>query len=154
MVNKSLKLSKTRGSLESPSSDLRRITSSGSTSTRDVSLEVTLKTALNLEGNLEKGSESSDPRVKLHRYLSLSSANGTVLEFRDIGTGLFGKVFEHPGTLFVYKLNHDDQERALWNNYIMHMKAKASFSAVPQTDGYEVQVPHCYWYANKQSNIF
>ncbi|CAJ2501214.1 Uu.00g040670.m01.CDS01 [Anthostomella pinea] len=116
--------------------------------------------------------DKDGPAVSLQRYLSLSAKNpvltsssfaeryteasksGNNSQFRDIGAGYFGKVFEHPGTLFVYKLNNPGRELDLWNNYLMHKKAEDSLTAIPQASGYEVQIPRCYWYTNKDTILF
>lgn len=101
-------------------SDNRRFldTTSATMSSRAPSLEQAMLMALVLEDQLEKQMEGLPLEESLKRMLSTKSvisttssfaqrqaaAVGTNVKFREIGTGSIGKVFEHPGTVFVYKL--------------------------------------------------
>ena len=51
----------------------------------------------------------------------------TTAAFREIGIGLIGKVFEHPGCIWVYKLRLTDDVFKLWNDYTMNQRIENSF---------------------------
>ncbi|KAJ1338252.1 DUF3669 domain-containing protein [Microdochium nivale] len=71
------------------------------------------------------------------------AAIGISASFREIGTGSIGKIFEHPGTVFVYKLPLADQPDKLWNNYLKHKRIENSFASLPFKEG-QVEIPQCY----------
>src|SRR5437763_1989979 len=103
-------------------------------SSRSTSLETALLRNLAIEGLVEQAAHGELPRETLKRLLSRRSvaltssdfaqsqqaAVRTRAPFRDIGVGAVGRVFEHPGTAFVYKLNiHEGGSSKLWNNFAM-----------------------------------
>jgi len=119
-----------------------------------------------LAGHVE-GTEES-PEARLTRMLSTQSvvstassfatrqqeaATDTSVPFREIGTGSIGKVFEHPGTVFVYKLPLSDKPEKLWNNYVMHKRVQYSFQKLPYLEG-QVEVPRCFWYGTPATSAF
>ncbi|KAK5996374.1 hypothetical protein PT974_01708 [Cladobotryum mycophilum] len=120
-----------------------------------------------LEDQLEREAIGISVEDSLKRMLSIKSvisttssfaqrqqaAIGTNSMFREIGTGSVGKVFEHPGTIFAYKLPVTDQHEKMWNNYVMHKRIEASFQSLPSFDG-RVEIPRCFWYATPTTNAF
>ncbi|KXX76562.1 hypothetical protein MMYC01_206643 [Madurella mycetomatis] len=122
---------------------------------------------LTLEDRLESEASSDSPEKLLKRMLSVRSvvstdlsfarrqqaAAGTKAMFREIGTASIGKVFEHPGTIFVYKLPITDQPQKLWNNYTKHMRVYRSFKSLPYT-AFQVEIPRCFWYATPSTAAF
>ncbi|RFU77026.1 hypothetical protein TARUN_5205 [Trichoderma arundinaceum] len=158
------------GSRRLPKSpDNRRFldTTSITMSSRASSLEQAMRTTLALEDQLEKQLEGMPAEESLKRMLSIRSivsttssfaqrqtaAVGTNIMFREIGTGSIGKVFEHPGTVFVYKLPVSGQPKKLWNNYVMHKRIESSFQTLPHFEG-QVEIPRCFWYATHTTNAF
>ncbi|KAK2591965.1 hypothetical protein QQS21_010337 [Conoideocrella luteorostrata] len=136
-------------------------------SSRSFSLDVALVANLALEDKLEKEASTESNDACLKRMLSIKSvvstsssfaarqqqATGTSAMFREIGTGSIGKVFEHPRTVFVYKLPLANDASKLWNNYKMHQRVKISFESLPYVDG-QVEIPECFWYATSNSTAF
>ncbi|KPM45573.1 hypothetical protein AK830_g969 [Neonectria ditissima] len=131
------------------------------------SLEQALRDNLRLENRLDIAAKADTPEACLQRMLSVKSvistsssfaerqqaAVGTTACFREIGTGSIGKVFEHPGTTFVYKLPVSDQPSKLWNNYIMHKRVQSSFQNLPYLEG-QVEIPGCHWYSTPTTDAF
>ena len=84
---------------------------------RSVSLEVAMLESLDLDDKLAAEAASEGPKEALKRLLSIRSVVSTSSsfaerqqaavhghsEFKEIGTGSTAKVFEHPGTSWVYK---------------------------------------------------
>ncbi|KAK1722529.1 uncharacterized protein BDZ83DRAFT_783427 [Colletotrichum acutatum] len=113
-------------------------------SSRAVSLEQAMIANLHLEERLEAESKGEPIEACLKRMLStkstISTASsfakrqqasvGVAAKFREIGTGSIGKVFEHPGTTFAYKLSLTKQHDKLWNNYIMHKRSETAFNSL------------------------
>ncbi|KAK1702571.1 hypothetical protein BDP67DRAFT_496799, partial [Colletotrichum lupini] len=104
-------------------------------SSRAVSLEQAIIANLHLEERLEAETQGETIEVCLKRMLSTKStistassfakrqqaAVGVAANFREIGTGSIGKVFEHPGTTFAYKLpltNFWEENLELFLRYI------------------------------------
>ncbi|KAK1985655.1 zinc finger protein-domain-containing protein [Colletotrichum cereale] len=126
-------------------------------SSRAVSLELAMMANLALEDKLEEDALGEPLESCLKRMLSTrtvvstsssfaqrqQAAVGTDSKFREIGTGSIGKVFEHPGTTFAYKLPMTDQTQKLWNNYIIHKRIETSFQSLPYFDG-QVEIPRCF----------
>ncbi|KAL2878469.1 hypothetical protein SGCOL_006179 [Colletotrichum sp. CLE4] len=81
------------------------------------------------------------------------AAVGVIANFREIGTGSIGKVFEHPGTTFAYKLPLTKQHDKLWNNYIMHKRIETAFNSLKFYPG-QVEVPKCFWFATPTTQSF
>ena len=138
-----------------------------STSSRAASLEAALRENLILEQRLEAAAAGVTPQDSLRRLLSLKSivstsssfaerhqaAVGTEAPFREIGTGSIGKVFEHPGTVWAYKLPLGDDASKLWNNYIINRMIEASFEQLGLLAG-QAEVPRAVWYATPATNEF
>ncbi|KAM0260049.1 hypothetical protein ACHAQJ_002973 [Trichoderma viride] len=149
--------------------DNRRIanTTDSTAYSRTSSLNEALKRNLALEDSLGEDTINISIEEGLKRMLSLKSvvstsssfaqrqqeAIGTTPMFREIGTGSIGKVFEHPGTIFAYKLPVTDQHEKLWNNYIMHKRIESSFQQLPHFDE-RVEIPRCFWYATPDTKSF
>lgn len=126
-----------------------------------------MQESLALEDKLAEDALNESPTQCLQRMLSIKSvvstassfaqrqqsAVGTKAMFREIGTGSIGKVFEHPGTIFVYKMPLSDQPDKLWNNFKMHARVQDSFQTLPYFDG-QVEIPRCFWYSNPESEAF
>lgn len=120
-----------------------------------------------LEDQLAQEYADKTPEARLKRLLSVrtvvstassfaerqQAAMGVLVDFREIGTGSIGKVFEHPGTVFAYKLPLLDDSAKLWNNYIVGMRVEASFHAMPHYSG-QVGIPRCFWFAVPQTEAF
>ncbi|KAK3369526.1 hypothetical protein B0T24DRAFT_596264 [Lasiosphaeria ovina] len=113
---------------------------------------------LHLEDRLEQEAAALEtPEMILKTMLSIRSvvpttssfaqrqqgAIGTRSMFREIGTGSAGKVFEHPGTIFAYKVDVSGQPDKLWNNYDKHMRVYKSFDSVPYVAD-QVEIPRCF----------
>jgi hypothetical protein len=123
--------------------------------------------SLHLEDRLEQEAVLETPGMILKRMLSIRSvvstgssfaqrqqgAIGTRSMFREIGSGSIGKAFEHPGTIFVYKVPVSGQPDKLWNNYDKHMTVYKSFDSVPYVAD-QVEIPRCSWYANPSTEFF
>lgn len=151
-----------------PPDDRRIANTTDSTAySRTSSLDEALMRNLALEDTLTENTGSISIEEGLKRMLSLKSvvstsssfaqrqqeAIGTTPMFREIGTGSIGKVFEHPGTIFAYKLPVTDQYDKLWNNYIMHKRIESSFQQLPHFDE-RVEIPRCFWYATPDTKSF
>lgn len=122
---------------------------------------------LALEEHLESTAAGETPKQSLKRLLSVKSvvstsssfaerqraAVGTDAAFREIGTGSIGKVFEHPGTVWAYKLPVTDDVSKLWNDYIMNRRIENSFEQLGPLAG-QVEVPRAVWYATDTTNDF
>ncbi|KAI3546906.1 hypothetical protein CSPX01_04148 [Colletotrichum filicis] len=136
-------------------------------SSRAVSLEQAIIANLHLEERLEAETQGETIEVCLKRMLSTKStistassfakrqqaAVGVAANFREIGTGSIGKVFEHPGTTFAYKLPLTKQDDKLWNNYIMHKRIETAFNSLKFYPG-QVEIPKCFWFATPTSHSF
>ncbi|KAK0370439.1 hypothetical protein CLIM01_12211 [Colletotrichum limetticola] len=136
-------------------------------SSRAVSLEQAIIANLHLEERLEAETQGETIEVCLKRMLSTKStistassfakrqqaAVGVAANFREIGTGSIGKVFEHPGTTFAYKLPLTKQDDKLWNNYIMHKRIETAFNSLKFYPG-QVEIPRCFWFATPTSHSF
>ncbi|KAL8662349.1 MAG: hypothetical protein Q9202_004807 [Teloschistes flavicans] len=149
--------------------ELRARQASGSTmlSSRAASLEAALADSLRLEAQLAESVIEETPQQSLKRLLSVRSvvstssslaerhqaAVGTTVTFREIGTGSIGKVFEHPGTTWAYKLPVTDDTTRLWNNYTMARRIVASFDHLGEHSG-EVVIPRAIWYAQAETKDF
>ncbi|KAK3081002.1 hypothetical protein LTS18_011131 [Coniosporium uncinatum] len=149
--------------------DLRRGQHSESTqmSSRAVSLEVALRDNLALEDHLAAIAAEESPKDALKRLLSMRSvvstsssfaerqqaAVGTHTSFREIGTGSIDKVFEHPGTIWAYKLPLTDDTTKLWNNYRMNRRIESSFEMLGPIAG-QTEVPRAVWYATSDTDNF
>lgn len=149
--------------------DLRRAQQSDAsqTSSRAASLEAAMLDNLALEKHLESTTAGEPPKQSLRRLLSTKSvvstsssfaerqqaAVGTNTAFREIGTGSIGKVFEHPGTVWAYKLPLTDDASRLWNNYIMNRRIENSFGQLGPLAG-QVEVPRAVWYAKSTTAEF
>lgn len=112
-----------------PGSSRRFLNATDSTvSSRSFSLDAALIANLTLEDKLDAEASSETPEACLKRMLSTKSVVSTSSSFaarqhaafesgsaafKEIGTGSIGKVFEHPGTVFVYKLPLSDAHEAL-----------------------------------------
>jgi hypothetical protein len=140
-------------------------------SSRTISLEAAIQQSLRLEEKLEEEAKDVKPGVALKYMLSsksivsTSSSNaerqqaaiGTSVQFREIGTGSIGKVFEHPGTMLCYKLPLLDRSDKLWNNYTIHMRVQDSFDQVQMnfpTSPVAVEIPRTQWFANVMTRDF
>lgn len=136
-------------------------------SSRAASLEAAIRENLALEAHLESMSLQETPQSSLARFLSIKSvvstssslaarhqaAVGTSTAFREIGTGSIGKVFEHPGTIWAYKLPLGDDNAKLWNNYLMNRRIEDSFASLGPIAG-QVEVPRAVWYATASTKEF
>ncbi|KAH6632542.1 hypothetical protein F5144DRAFT_621293 [Chaetomium tenue] len=131
----------------------RLMTSSDMTqaSSVDQSLAQVAMDSLQLEERLGQEEALETPELLLKRIQQ--AAVGTKSMFREIGTGSIGKVFEHPGTVFVYKVPVAGQPDKLWNNYEKHMRVYQSFKTVPYVSD-QVEIPRCFWYANPDTESF
>ncbi|KAH9871632.1 hypothetical protein J1614_005887 [Plenodomus biglobosus] len=105
--------------------------------------------------------ENLSPKSTLKRFLSLhfiipspssstgrhQAAVGTRPEFRAIGAGTCGRVFEVPGTVYIFKVAiHPGQSTdQLWNDFVMHTKVSEVFDEFGR-DKLQVRVPiHKYF---------
>ncbi|KXH62905.1 hypothetical protein CNYM01_01973 [Colletotrichum nymphaeae SA-01] len=136
-------------------------------SSRAVSLEQAMIANLHLEERLEAETRGEPIEACLKRMLSTKStistassfakrqqaAVGVAADFREIGTGSIGKVFEHPGTTFAYKLPLTKQHDKLWNNYIMHKRIETAFNSLKFYPG-QVEIPRCSWFATLTTKSF
>lgn len=132
----------------------------------DQSLAEAVKENLQLEKLLEQDAAGETPEMLLKHMLSIRSAVstgssfaqrqqaaiGTKASFREIGTGSIDKVYEHPGTVFVYKVPVSGQPDKLWNNYEKHLRVYNSFKAVPYVRD-QIEIPRCFWYATRHSGM-
>lgn len=136
-------------------------------SSRAASLEAALRDNLILESHLESMIAGESTEQSLQRLLSIRSvvsttssfaerqlaAVGNNAQFREIGTGSIGKVFEHPGTVWAYKLPLTDDSSKLWNNYIMNRRIEESFEQLGPLAG-QVEIPRAVWYAKSTTDDF
>lgn len=113
--------------------------------------------------------ERENPMLALSRLLSTSTAVstsstlasryqaalGSDANFREIGTGSIGRVYEQAGTVYVLKVGiTDERDLRIWNNYLQHLKIAEGFAECPVGVNV-VEVPHCYWYTTAdESNEF
>lgn len=130
---------------------------------RTASLEAAIRDSLILKENLDL--EALNPQQGLQRLLSTKSAIsthsslaerynaaiGTSPMFREIGTGSVGIVFEHPGTIWCYKVQIAADNPKLANNYSMHMRVQKSFD---KFSWLSIEVPRCGWYADENSDFW
>lgn len=143
-------------------------TASTDASSRSTSLTVSMQQALIFEQKLEQEASASPNDLELQRMLSLRSvisttslfaerqqaAVGDSVEFREIGKGSIGVIFEHPGTTHCYKLPLLDNSDKLWNNYIIHTKVQEAFSKANSLFNVNVKIPKMFWFANEKTSRF
>jgi hypothetical protein len=127
---------------------------------RNTSLMEKMMEAIQLE-------EKLNPQLTLKRFLSVRSAIsttssfaerqqaavGTRSQFRSLGAGTCGRVYEVPGTTDIFKVaNYPGQETdQMWNDYRMHVKISEVFEKLGR-DKLEVRVPrHRYFVGEKDS---
>ena len=136
-------------------------------STRNPSLEAAIRDNLALEDYLQSTTVGEPLEQSLTRLLSTrtvvstsssfakrqQAAVGTTTAFREIGTGSIGKVFEHPGTIWAYKLPLTSDETKLWNNYTITRRIENSFEMLGPLAG-QVETPRAFWYAQESTNEF
>ena len=141
--------------------------SDSTVSSRAVSLEIAIRENLALEEYLDSTAAGESIEQSLRRLLSIrtvvstassfakrqQAAIGTTAAFREIGTGSIGKVFEHPGSVWVYKLPLTDDVFKLWNNYIMNRRIENSFEQLGPLAG-QVEIPRAAWYAKASTAEF
>lgn len=134
---------------------------------RSVSLEVAMLESLDLDDKLAAEAASEEPKQALKRFLSIGSVVSTSSsfaerqqaavhghsEFKEIGTGSTAKVFEHPGTTWVYKLTLLDRSEKLWNNYLIQRRVEESFATLRGMSG-QCEVPKAIWFASPSTNAF
>ncbi|CAI6293441.1 unnamed protein product [Periconia digitata] len=137
-------------------------------SSRSASLAIAMEQALVLEQKLEEEAGSSPSHLALQRMLSLRSvistassfaerqqaAVGQDTEFREIGKGSIGIIFEHPGTIHCYKLPLLDNSDKLWNNYTVHTKVQEAFDTANKIINIDVKIPKMFWFANDKTAEF
>ncbi|KAK3364171.1 hypothetical protein B0T25DRAFT_445778 [Lasiosphaeria hispida] len=151
-----------------PSSSRRALAATDATDTSvDQSLAQAAMESMRLGERLEHEAVSETPEAILKRMLSVKTvvstgssfaqrqqaAIGSNTEFREIGTGSIGKVFEHPRTILVYKVPMADQPEKLWNNYLKHARVYESFKAMPPVNE-QVVIPRCFFYTNPDDEAF
>ncbi|KAI1304360.1 hypothetical protein F5Y03DRAFT_406973 [Xylaria venustula] len=134
---------------------------------RTQSLEIALRDNLTLEQRLNEETKTESPNTTLRRLLSVRTVVTTFSSsaerqqqavdknamLREIGTGSIGKVFEHPGTVYVYKLPLLDDIQKIWNNYVMNMRIQESFDSCPYVE-LQAEVPRGYWFAKPDTAAF
>ena len=144
-----------------------QLTDARNKSSRQVSLELKMQENLDLDRHLESEAAGQPPKESLRRLLSLryevstrssfaenqQAAVGNITQFREIGTGSIGKVFEHPGTVWAYKLPLTDNVEQLWNNYVMSQRIQSSFNQLGLRAG-QVLIPNTPWYAQAHTTAF
>jgi predicted regulator of amino acid metabolism with ACT domain len=82
------------------------------------------------------------------------SAIGTDIDFFEIGIDCCGRVFEHLGTIYVYKMPmRDTLAKFVWTNYKLHLRIEASFKELGDLAS-EVKVTHALWYATESDRRF
>lgn len=132
-----------------------------------MSLELKIQDNLALEHQLEIEAAGQPHRESLQRFLSLrhvvstrssfaeaqQAAIGNKGQFQEIGTGSTGKLFEHPGTVWAYKMPVTDNVTKLWNNYVMTQWIENSFDQLGPRAG-QVLIPHSPWYAQAHTAGF
>ncbi|KAM0284413.1 hypothetical protein ACHAQH_001989 [Verticillium albo-atrum] len=143
--------------------------SEATASNRAASLGVAMMRNMALEDQLNQDFAKETPNTCLRRMLSVKSvistssslarrhqsAVGTIADFRGIGTGSIGKIYEHPGTVFAYKVPLTDNADKMWNNFVMHRRIWASFQADNVTWVQDqVEIPRCFWYAEAGTRAF
>lgn len=130
------------------------------------SLVTALKTTLQLADQLETQA-GEEPEKILRRLLSTRSAISTSsslakrqeaavgldTQFREIGSGSVGKVFEKPGTPWAFKLSLLDGTDKLWNHYVMHLRIQQTLDSLGSIAG-QAEVPRAAWFANKDSEFW
>ncbi|KAI4113708.1 MAG: hypothetical protein LQ345_005369 [Seirophora villosa] len=129
--------------------------------------EAVVSEDVDFEAGLQSLTIGVEPKMALKRLLSTKSvvstsssfaerqraAVGTDVRFREIGTGSIGKIFEHTGTTWVYKLPIIDDTDKLWNNYLMSQRIEASFNQLGPNAG-RIEIPRASWYATSTSSGF
>ena len=144
-----------------------QLTDATNKSSRQVSLELKMQENLDLDRHLESEATGQPPKESLRRLLSLryevstrssfaenqQAAVGNITQFREIGTGSIGKVFEHPGTVWAYKLPLTDNVEKLWNYYVMSQRIQSSFNQLGPRAG-QVLIPNTPWYAQAHTTAF
>lgn len=131
-------------------------------SSRSTSFSLAMQRTLALEQQLESEANEHPLDVALRRMLSLGSVISTTSsfaerqdpDFREIGKGSIGVVYEHPGTTRCYKLPLLDSSGKLWNNYQIHTIVQEAFLKARLTIETEVWIPLAFWYANKDTSEF
>ncbi|KAJ5965783.1 zinc finger protein-domain-containing protein [Penicillium waksmanii] len=112
--------------------------------------------------------ESSSPDTILSRVLTPKSYSSTVssfalfqqtqqplpfVEYRVIGFGQCGLVFEKPGQGYVLKVAKHSYEDALWADLRAHLRVQEAFDN-PQNSRIECRVPRLYSYVPKGNNVW
>ncbi|KAL9601086.1 MAG: hypothetical protein Q9219_002796 [cf. Caloplaca sp. 3 TL-2023] len=134
---------------------------------RTASLEAAINECLALGERLESEASQETAQETLKRLLSIKSVVSTSSSlaqryqsavethraFRKIGTGSIGKIFEHSGTIWVYKLPLTDVSSKLWNNYVMNRRISDSFENSGSLAKL-VDVPRAFWYAQSTTTAF
>jgi hypothetical protein len=135
---------------------------------RSLSLAIAMEQSLVLEAKLAEEVASVAPQTALQRMLSLRSiisttssfaqaqqtAVGKVTNFREIGKGSIGVVYEHPGTIRCYKLPLLDDPSKLWNNYTMQTAIQEAFAKARNSLDVAARIPEMFWYANDKTSGF
>ena len=110
--------------------------------------------------------EAFDPKLVLKRHLSLRSvlstgpsfaeryeaAIGAASEFRSIGAGTCGRVFEVPGTCNVFKIENFNSDW-LWNDYLMHTEISEAFSLMGQAFT-DIHVPKVHYFVSRDDKVW
>ncbi|KAJ5100001.1 zinc finger protein-domain-containing protein [Penicillium argentinense] len=76
-----------------------------------------------------------------------------VVEYRAIGFGQCGLIFEKPGHGFALKIAKRSYEDALWNDLTVHLRIQEAFDQ-PQNKDSECRVPRLFSYISKDSNVW
>ncbi|KAF2184861.1 hypothetical protein K469DRAFT_578637, partial [Zopfia rhizophila CBS 207.26] len=82
------------------------------------------------------------------------AAVGKIAEFRKIGKGSIGVIFEHPETTHCYKLPLLNNSDKLWNNYSIHTKVQEAFGKAGSLVNVDVEIPKMFWFANEKTSKF
>lgn len=144
-----------------------QLTDATNKSSRQISLELKTQENRDRELRIEFEAAGQPPKESLQRLLSFryevstrssfaetqQAAVGSIPQFREIGTGSIGKVFEHPGTVWAYKLPLTDDVGKLWNNYVMSQRIQSSFNQLGRKAG-QVLIPNTPWYAQAHTTAF
>jgi hypothetical protein len=113
--------------------------------------------------------EQLNPKLTLKRFLSVRSvvwtsssfakrqqtAVGTRSEFRSIGAGTCGRVYEVPGTADVFKVAHfpGKETDRLWNDYKTHVKVSKQFEDFGRGN-IKVQVPRHKYFVGMHDEVW
>ncbi|KAJ4338716.1 hypothetical protein N0V95_007987 [Ascochyta clinopodiicola] len=105
--------------------------------------------------------EKLTSKTMLQRFFSMGSvvstsssfanrrqdAIGTRSQYRSIGAGTCGQVFEVPGTTYVFKLaKHPGKETdTLWNDYTQHLKIQEVFDKLGRSE-LQVRTPRVWYF--------